>query len=210
MTHRERRQLLIFAFAAFPYYVFAEWVCTTPIGTSLFVWGVMVFFLPAMLAFVATPILIVALFFRNARRDALYYLLVSAILVPGTLAGCVVGHKVRTAGMQRFAERSRTLITAIEKYEREHSAPPQTLQELVPDYLPAVPSTGMMAYPEYRYHIGDDATENYAGNAWALSVFTPGGGINFDQMLYFPDRNYPKTGYGGWLEPIGEWAYVHE
>ncbi len=29
-------------------------------------------------------------------------------------------------------------------------------------------------------------------------------------VLYFPNRNYPQHGYGGWLEPVGDWAYVHE
>jgi hypothetical protein len=65
----------------------------------------------------------------------------------------------------------------------------------------------MRAYPEYRYT--PNAT-NYEGNPWVITVFTPSGGINFDQFMYFPLTNYPKTGYGGWLERVGDWAYVHE
>jgi hypothetical protein len=53
-----------------------------------------------------------------------------------------------------------------------------------------------------HYRIGNEAKEKYAGNPWALSVFTPGGGINFDRMLYFPNQNYPTHGYGGTLQPI--------
>ncbi len=32
-----------------------------------------------------------------------------------------------------------------------------------------------MAYPEYCYHTGVKAADEYADNRWALSVFTPGG-----------------------------------
>jgi hypothetical protein len=34
--------------------------------------------------------------------------------------------------------------------------------------------------------------------------------MNWDMFLYFPKQNYPKAGYGGWLERIEDWAYVHE
>ncbi len=67
-----------------------------------------------------------------------------------------------------------------------------------------------MAYPEFRYHTGIEAKDRFANNAWALSVATPSGGINWDMMLYFPDQNYPDRGYGGSLERVGDWAYVHE
>jgi len=29
-------------------------------------------------------------------------------------------------------------------------------------------------------------------------------------MLYFPKKDYPEKGYGGSLERVGDWAYVHE
>jgi hypothetical protein len=67
----------------------------------------------------------------------------------------------------------------------------------------------MMAYPEYEYITGKEA-ENQYGNPWVLMVFTPSGGINFDMMLYFPNQEYPPTGYGGGLERIDNWAYLHE
>lgn len=70
-------------------------------------------------------------------------------------------------------------------------------------------STGMAAYPQYEYHTGARAAQ-YDGNPWVLVVFTPSGGINFDEFLYFPLQNYPRSGYGGSLEQLGDWAYVHE
>lgn len=67
----------------------------------------------------------------------------------------------------------------------------------------------MRAYPKFEYVAGEKA-KSYGDNPWVLYVFTPSGGINFDQFMYFPKQNYPKHGYGGWLERVGEWAYVHE
>ena len=107
----------------------------------------------------------------------------------------------------QLAERSKPLVAAIHAYEQKHGHPPETLQALVPEYIPSVPSTGMGAYPKYDYLVG---TTNWNGNPWVLVVFTPSGGINFDQFMYFPLTNYPATGYGGWLQRIGDWAYVHE
>ncbi len=68
----------------------------------------------------------------------------------------------------------------------------------------------MMAYSQYRYLAGDETEKQYQGNPWILRVYTPSGGINFDEMLYFPNQNYPKQGYGGTLELVGDWAYLHE
>ena len=72
-----------------------------------------------------------------------------------------------------------------------------------------MPNTGIGAYPNYIYVIVSEQTA-YEGNAWLLKVRTPSGGINWDVFLYFPKQNYPKVGYGGVIEPIEDWAYVHE
>lgn len=106
-----------------------------------------------------------------------------------------------------LAERSKPLVAAIHAYVWKHGGPPQSLEALVPDFLPAVPSTGMGAYPKYDYICPATA---YQGNPWIIRVFTPSGFINFDQFMYFPLTNYPAQGYRGWVERIGEWGYVHE
>ena len=210
MKRRDRIQLVIFAISALVYFPFSQWISTTRIGTAFFLWGQMIYGLPLMAAVLATPILAICLFFQRTRRQSSFFLIFAVLFIACCIGGIFLGDEIRMAGMQSFAQRSQSLITAINKYERDHSAPPRTLDDLVPDYIPAVPSTGMMAYPEYRYHTGDEAKEQYADNPWALSVFTPSGGINFDKMLYFPNHNYPEHGYGGYLVRIGDWAYVHE
>lgn len=175
-----------------------------------FLWGQMIYILPLIGAILALPLLLVGLLFQRTRLQSSFYLLISVIFIPCCIVGIVLGKNTRMASMKSFATRSQPLINAIQKYDLDHSYPPRSLNDLVPNYIPAVPTTGMMAYPEFCYHVGADCRKQYANNEWALTVATPSGGINFDVLLYFPNRNYPSQGYGGWLEPIGNWSYVHE
>ena len=210
MKRRDQIQFVIFAVSALGYFPFSEWISTTRFGTMFFLWGQMIYLLPLMAGILAIPVLIICLFFQRTRQKASFFLLLSALFIPCCICGGILGLKTRMASMRAFAQRSEPLIAAISDYERDHSTPPRTLDDLVPDYVLAVPSTGMMEYPEYRYHAGDDAKEEFADNPWALYVFTPSAGINFDRMLYFPNQNYPERGYGGVLVRVGDWAYVHE
>jgi hypothetical protein len=118
-----------------------------------------------------------------------------------------LGRDVRRSAFVALAERSKPLVSAIHAYTEKHGQPPESLEALVPDFLPSVPGTGMCAYPTYDYVF--PATD-YQDNPWIIRVSTPSGFINFDQFMYFPLTNYPTQGYGGWLERIGDWAYVHE
>ena len=107
-----------------------------------------------------------------------------------------------------MARRSQPLIEAIDRFEREHGEPPASLEALVPAYLSSVPGTGMAAYPAYRYRVGQRA-ERFGDNAWALEVFTPSGILNFDSFVYYPNQNYQNSCMG-WVERVGDWAYLHE
>lgn len=210
MKSRDRIQLVLFAISSIAYFPFSEWLSTTSIGSSLFLWGQIFYLIPLMVAVLSMPVFIVCLCFPSTRPHSLNYFLLSPLFILCCIGGIFLGQRIRKAGMESFAMRSLPLINAIKKYELDHSSPPASLNELVPNYLQAIPSTGMMAYPEYRYHTGIEAKEKYNDNPWAVSVFTPSGGINFDMMLYFPIQNYPIHGYGGSIERIAQWAYVHE
>jgi hypothetical protein len=69
------------------------------------------------------------------------------------------------------------------------------------------PETGLGAYPKIRYTVSS-AAEHLYGNSWMLSVDAFSGG--FDQLIYLPNQEYPLSGFGGSLERLGVWAYVHE
>jgi hypothetical protein len=194
-----------------PVYVpLSEWATVSLLNSDFLVCLQPVYALLLAAAVVLYPVFAICAFFKRFRPDAFFYLLICVVTVPSVVWGIEQGDRVRIQGMAAFADRSRPLVDAIRQFERERGAPPNDLQQLVPGFLPEVPSTGMTAYPDYEYHVGPIAAQDYHGNPWALSVFTPSGMINFDQMLYFPKQNYPDTGYGGWLERVGDWAYVHE
>ena len=147
-------------------------------------------------------------FRREQRRDGILLIVCSLVFCCAEIAGSVWGHSVRRNQMRVFADRSRSLVAAIKRYETKYSAAPKNLSELVPEFLPAVPHTGLGAYPDYRYKLPKRPGE-YEGNDWALIVDT-GLGMNFDSIMYLPRQNYPEHGYGGALVRINDWAYVHE
>ena len=49
-----------------------------------------------------------------------------------------------------------------------------------------------------------------SGHGWVLRAPVGTGLMNWDVWLFFPNKDYPSSGYGGWIERIADWAYVHE
>lgn len=182
----------------------ASWLSTTAYGTHWLGMAPLLAGMAAFLAVVASPCLVLLLPFRRARRAGVVLLALAVLTFANAVAAVVFGNATRMAGMGAFTRRSAPLVEAIKAYDRDHGEPPPHLDALLPDYLPEVPSTGMRAYPEYRYSVWPGKSP-----AWTLAVST-GWGLSFDEMLYFPDHDYPARGYGGVLERVGDWAYVHE
>ena len=46
-------------------------------------------------------------------------------------------------------------------------------------------------------------------NPWSLEVATSIGILNWDKFVYYPNQQYVSC-CGNRLEPIGDWAYLHE
>jgi hypothetical protein len=163
-----------------------------------------------LVALVALILLLVALLgmaFHKTRRAAAITVLACVSYYAGFSVGRGLRDNIRRDAFHQLATRSRPLIVAIRDFEQRQGHPPASLDALVPEFIPSVPMTGMGAYPRYLYRLG---STNDLGNPWVLAVSTPPGGINFDQFLYLPLTNYPKHAFGGWWEPIEDWAYVHE
>ncbi|HBJ85422.1 MAG TPA: hypothetical protein DDZ88_16400 [Verrucomicrobiales bacterium] len=165
--------------------------------------------LPALVAFIFVLVGPFFLLSPRLRPKTLRRWGLCLIFVASTIAGLRMVREIRNDAFQKLAQRSSDLVAAIQHYENAKGAPPPSLDALVPEFLKAVPGTGMAAYPTYRYRIGDDA-RRFAQNPWVLWVSTPSGGVNFDEFMYFPLQNYPQRGYGGSLQRIGDWAYLHE
>lgn len=184
-----------------------EWLAVAPYGDESVLSFALLLVFPAVLSVPTFLAALAGLFFHRTRRFAATAALCSFAYGVAFVVSIHIGEGIRMSAFGRLAERSKPLIAAIRSYEHNYGQPPESLSALVPEFIPIEPSTGMGAYPKYRY---STAPTNFHGNPWVLTVFTPSGGINFDQFMYFPLTNYPKTGYGGWLERVGDWAYVHE
>ncbi len=188
----------------------AERAAVAPNGTDQWLWVEPLVFCVPFLA--AAVVVLMGLFKlitgRGTRTHALWVACALIYLVAEFIA-VRIGHRIRMDAFKSLALRSAPLVQAIKAYELQHGRPPQSLVALVPAFLPQVPTTGMAAYPNYEYETGYSAAD-FHGNPWVLVVHTPSGGVNFDQFLYFPLQNYPEHGYGGRLQRLGDWAYVHE
>ena len=156
-------------------------------------------------AFAVTIFTVPFLFARSYRARVL-----TAVVFAGTLTVLFVpafrvAQRVRMQSFHVAANRAEPVIMAIEKHVANTGAPPATLQHLVPAYIAAIPDR----LPPIEIQWGPEIPKAYRGNEWILSA-SVAWLLSFDRFLYFPNQQYPERGYGGTLERIGRWAYVHE
>jgi hypothetical protein len=130
-----------------------------------------------------------------------------AVSVGAALGAESMAVRIRMAGFARCAERLAPLVSAIRDHETRFGTPPARLEDLVPGYLNALPSTGLGAYSDVEYSVGSQPSELY-GNRWMLSI--PAFRASWDQLVFLPNGEYPALGFGGSLERVADWAYVHE
>jgi hypothetical protein len=98
-----------------------------------------------------------------------------------------VGAGVRSWAFELFANRSLTVVAAIEQYARATGGPPESLSDLVPTYLGAIPKTGMAVYPDYGYKAAPG--ECSIKSKWHLWVYVREF-IDQNQLLYCPGQDY--------------------
>jgi hypothetical protein len=150
---------------------------------------------------------VVALFFRKTRPLATSTLVACTFSVPTVLIASYLSGHARSIAFGRLAVRSEPLVAAIRAYEQRHGEPPASLHALVPEFLEALPETGMPSYPAYSYEVQSSAED--APRAWRLKVECSSGLINFDEFVDWPESD--GSGYdAGQLTRHGEWVYAHE
>ena len=191
------------------YFIFANYYAVSENGTNTHMWLSGLLVLPAIACLLIAPLCLVIAVFKKYRAQSINGFIISAIFFASAFVCIRVGGLVRDHAFHQLAERSQPLVSALEAYQAQEGSLPPSLEALVPKYLADVPNTQMGAYPEYEYYVGQEAMQ-YDSNPWVLVIQTPSGGINWDMFMYFPLQNYPQSGYGGSLELIGKWAYVHE
>jgi hypothetical protein len=205
---RKAAALLIGLAALFPV---ATWIAWSPFpyGTELLnLVGIGPICLAPFAALLVPFGLVLALFARW-RRLGLRIAVFSASWAVGTFAGIWLSLPIQRAACLRTTVNAVPLVEAIHAFEAQERRPPSSLQELVPKHLSLVPSTGIGSHPKFRFQSAD-GTSLVMGDRWALHIQPPQVVFGFDRMFYVPSKAYPQRGYGGWIERVGDWAYVHE
>lgn len=163
------------------------------------------FALAALAIIVASPVMIL---FRKYRIDVARAFAQAVVFLLSFVGGFSLGLIVWRKCVNELIDHGEPLVFAIHEFAAQHGRPPESLEELVPQYIAAIPLTGNGSFPKFRYVVGEPAA--YDGNPWVIIAIPPSLPMGFDQVMYFPLQNYPKVGYGGGLERFGRWAYVHE
>lgn len=146
---------------------------------------------------------------QKSRAVSLAILCGASCFVLLTLVALWWGEQIRYRGFARLAQQAAPLVAAIEEYERLHGGPPEDLAT-VQRVMAYDISGGQDSLPDFEYYSGYLAKERYHGNPWILRLEVPTGPLRWDQFIYYPLQNYPSLGHGGWFEPIGDWAYIHD
>ncbi len=115
----------------------------------------------------------------------------------------------RTTAFTRASANGGPIIAALNTYRDDNGVYPNSLSQLVPQYVPSVPRTGLIGYPTFTFPSGYNDISPVP-DSYELRIECTSGGINFDRFIYWPSESYPKTIQGNWTERIGTWVYVHE
>ncbi len=145
---------------------------------------------------------------RQTIRDRLVIAAGVAVLLACGLYCVRTSKSWRRAELVRVARESRPLVTALDRYRAEHGQYPCALDDLMPDYLPSLPRTGMVAYPQFMY-LPDVHGLEPAPGGYDLRIYCDEG-VGFDRFFRWDVPHYPPTSSEGGLEPIEDWVYLHE
>lgn len=145
---------------------------------------------------------LVALLVMLVSRNRKYFPTIMLGVLFGGLAGLQTGTAIRMKAYELAGDRAEVLISAIERHIAATGEPPERLEQLVPDFVQAIP----VRLPPLEIVTGEAALKGFYGNPWAL-LFKAGSGLNWDQLVYLPRQNYEQVESKTLL---GRWAYIHE
>ncbi len=211
LVKSSRRHLVLYApafCAGFPVLlgITIEHMAFAQHGSGLYLMAQPLLSLPLLAAVPVFFMALIGLAFQRFRYLATIFLLCSTTYLVGFFASAHLGERVRMRAFHRLTERCTPLIHAIGAFEEKYRRPPESLEELVPEFIPSVPRTLVGASSEFLYYF--PAITDY-GNPWIIKVFVPSGRFEMDQLVYFPLGNYPHTDwYGAPVRFVGDWAFM--
>jgi hypothetical protein len=127
-------------------------------------------------------------------------------MVIGLIVSVVVLGEAEDYALEMVSDRSMSLVRAIENYRRRFGHPPGNLTELVPAFLPAVPTTGMDVFSDYTYAPESGACSEK--NRWSLVISMPDFDIAY--FVYCPLQDYDAMDLAEQFRVtrIGAWVYT--
>jgi hypothetical protein len=128
----------------------------------------------------------------------------------GLVGGVICALLVRWHALEAASEQGAEIAFAVERYEAARGEYPAQLTDLVPEFLDAVPETGLRDARAYNYR--QWAGPCPAGNAWHLSVLLENGVLLQRQMFYCPRQDHNLAPIDDvWkyttFERVGAWVY---
>lgn len=150
----------------------------------------------------AILLFLIALYSLDNRRPALKLILGCVIYLIVSIPTIILAENIRYSGFAQLAEHSRPLTDAINQFETEYGKPPESLQQLVSEFLPKVPQTGIGALPNYEYQVLTDQ-RFFKGNQWFLRVEAQYAARSDSFLVYFPDQNYLVVYSASRIQEIG-------
>jgi hypothetical protein len=120
--------------------------------------------------------------------------------------------QLRARDLPITLRQAQPLLDAIQAYRHDHSQPPAALSDLLPHYLPSIPSPGPAADGGWHY----ERTERSDCGGWFLAIrvrdeYSPQPVGFGDTFVYHPSHRYPDAAHGGGLtQQLQGWAYYLE
>jgi hypothetical protein len=139
---------------------------------------------------------------RSTRRVALFAALAWALL----LGSIDLAKNLRDTPIHRLEgipARAEPLVAAIEQFRAANGVYPESLGVLVPTYLDAIPTTGLVGYPLFRYQI---PRYNMFGLGYELSISSSPGLPHVD-FRYWPAHGAPDPVGPNVPGRIDDWIY---
>ncbi len=157
----------------------------------------------ALLSMAAFPVGFVLVLFFKTHVDGMRVVILGCWSMLACVLAVAGGDLLRMQAFASAAECAVPLVRAIERHERERGSPPESLAALVPGFLDAIPT---------RFHSLTIETDSEAtlGRRWMLVLSCASGRFNRDSFRYLSDQQYPERAWGGRLQRIGAWVYVHD
>jgi hypothetical protein len=110
---------------------------------------------------------------------------------------------LRAHAFETVVHRGQPIIDALDAYLKDKGQYPDSLTDLVPEYLKKIPTTGLAGYPEYQFRILSPETP------YELFVqLDKSNPVNNDSpRFYYWPTNRDKYEYHRFSPEVGNWAY---